>query len=194
MCRKLKYLNDIAEEINAACIMINESHLTGNHFDEEIIRFLDNFQIFRGTAIFVKKTIQASQILSFSNSTVDFNAVECKKENMVLVSFYRPPNSTHDQFSEAVQALDEGLELTGAGNKNLILYGDFNLGSIEWNETSPRVPSPIEFFNDFLNKWCLLQRVKFPTRQESMLDLVFTNDDNLIDNLEPRNHVTELKP
>ena len=36
--------------------------------------------------------------------------------------------------------------------------------------------------------------VRFPTRCDKLLDLIFSNDENFIDNLEPKKNVTENKP
>ena len=60
-----------------------------------------------------------------------------------------------------------------------------NLPDMKWYDD--RFPGSLGFLEEFLNKWLLVQQVFFPTRfnPDNVLDLIFTNNDSLIEKLTP---------
>ena len=67
----------------------------------------------------------------------------------------------------------------------IVLCGDFNVPNINWNLVSPIVSTPVanpmcELFRDNY----LYQLVTDPTRQDNVLDLVFTNRLDIVANVE----------
>lgn len=66
-----------------------------------------------------------------------------------------------------------------------ILTGDFNFPNIEWDNTNQRHLTISEkvFFN-FVNDMALNQLVKKPTRKENILDLILTDQKDIITSVE----------
>ncbi len=65
-----------------------------------------------------------------------------------------------------------------------ITAGDFNYGGIDWlNNVSSRQNGQNDFL-EFFNDSGFSQLVNFPNRNQNILDLVFTNEDNLIQGIE----------
>lgn len=98
-----------------------------------------------------------------------------------LVCLYRPPDTHRENDILLIDKLWEMSELD-----NLILVGDFNFPEIVWKTTSlsDGVSSHNVFQNFILNS-NLSQLIEEPTRfrinnQPSTLDLILTNDDNLL--------------
>ena len=60
-----------------------------------------------------------------------------------------------------------------------------NLPDMKWEDGL--FPGCLQFLEEFLHKWLLIQQVTFPTRfkPDNTLDLIFTNNDNLIEKLTP---------
>jgi hypothetical protein len=65
--------------------------------------------------------------------------------------------------------------------------GDFNFPSINW--VTLECDSVGEEFRDIIYDNFLVQHVKYPTRENNILDLVLTSDINMIDHLEIREHL-----
>ena len=64
---------------------------------------------------------------------------------------------------------------------SVVLCGDFNLPSINWSLTFPAVSSPIaNFMCDLVHDNYLHQMVVAPTRHQNILNLVFTNQPDIV--------------
>ena len=66
----------------------------------------------------------------------------------------------------------------------VILMGDFNLPNVDWIHYSAPANRFYDKFLNFINESGLLQYVLEPTRHSNILDLLFTNDSNLISGLQ----------
>ena len=63
----------------------------------------------------------------------------------------------------------------------IVLCGDFNLPSINWSLTFPTVSLPTaNFMCDLVRDNYLHQMVVAPTRYQNLLDLVFTNQPDIV--------------
>ena len=68
-------------------------------------------------------------------------------------------------------------------NYSVILLGDFNLPGIDWNtHKSPPDPIQLSFFEFFYSSG-LVQLNFLPTRNNAILDLIFTTEPNLISDI-----------
>ncbi|XP_041474808.1 uncharacterized protein LOC121423522 [Lytechinus variegatus] len=80
------------------------------------------------------------------------------------------------------------LEVSNKNSAQLLIAGDFNYPHIDWESHTGRSNTDIEFIDTIAD--CFLhQHVHFPSRHrvgqtDSTLDLVFTNNDHLIDDIE----------
>lgn len=77
------------------------------------------------------------------------------------------------------------LETVSTCLPNIIITGDFNFPTINWNSESViggrasyrlQAESLMEFAKDF----CLQQFIHLPTREENILDLFFTNHGDIV--------------
>ena len=93
--------------------------------------------------------------------------------------YYRPPSAT----VESVNALSNCL--LSVPNSPIILCGDFNVPNIAWALVSPTVSTLVaNSLCQFVRDNFLYQLVSDPTRQDNILDLVFTNCPDLVVNTE----------
>ena len=120
-----------------------ESHLTNEELDSEV--YIKNWNSYRsdrigrekgGVITYLKENITVSDLFDFSNSYCDSLALFLPKENLAIVTVYRPPQCPTSKFTECLCELDKWI--TNLNNKEippkLILNGDFNLGFLEdWN-------------------------------------------------------------
>ena len=162
---------------------------------------ITNYEIFtnlelcnnvRGIAIYVKIGLQIIDI-KFDNSFKEFIHCRIRQENgesINLVAIYRSPNSIENNNIALTNLI---TTLVTNYDENLILLGDFNLKNINWLALS--CPGSIksksfeqQFIDCILNNF-LIQHVLEETRlrqgqTSSLLDLVFTIDENLISSIE----------
>ena len=118
------------------------------------------------------------QLNSFED--LELVAVKCKinKEEFIFACFYKPSV----QNTEILEKLDLALSDLCSFGKPLVLMGDFNLPDVKWDDIAPFAPSVCkqDEFLRVLSENGLIQTVLEPTRNGKILDLVFTNEHNLI--------------
>ena len=136
--------------------------------------------------------MQVKSRRNFSNDIIEFTAIEIVDPNILAISFYRPPGTSDVNFREALKHIDIFLEETQAERKTIIFYGDLNFPEIKWNYDSEpdNVPEDLE---NFVHKWCMTQLINFPTRLDpnNILDLMYTNDDQLVESIIPNYTITD---
>ena len=101
---------------------------------------------------------------------------------------YRSPSGN---LQESVEQLDHIFqESTNMPYSHLLVTGDFNLPQINWDlgYSSASEKHPSHCFIDTVQNCCLFQHVRCPTRVKpgetlSLLDLVFTNEEGMIKNM-----------
>ena len=139
-------------------------------------------------------------ILLYSSLSHVYEQTVCKSEQIIhatihtkeeipdihLHVFYRSPNAT-DEMNEEVLAYVKGIP------QNSILIGDFNYPEIDW-PTLSCTKMPGKSFLDTVNDKFLNQLVDFPTNltpqpngsiTATSIDLVLTDNDNLIASVKP---------
>ena len=87
---------------------------------------------------------------------------------------YRSPNSTEENNSMMYEVLEEMTSTT-----SVIILGDFNLPGLNWDDMSADTDSQP------LLEWALdkgyTQHVDFPTRENNILDLIFTSEPDMVE-------------
>ena len=97
-------------------------------------------------------------------------------EPILFGTFYRPPNSD----LSVLNSLNHSL-LPIHMKYPIVLCGDFNLPHINWSTVTPSLSSSAAtLLCSIINDNFLTQMVNFPTRQDSVLDLVLVNHTNII--------------
>ena len=90
---------------------------------------------------------------------------------------YQIPNNNDSADEVILGALKQA-----SGQQNLVLMGDFNYPDIFWkNNTAARMSSTK--FLECVEGCFLIQIIDVPTRKEALLDLLFTNQENLLCNI-----------
>ena len=141
----------------------------------------------RGIALLVRKEIEPTQNDRLSSTFSEHVFVDCTQGDGSLLTvgvIYKRPGST----SENDEKLFELIRNTAGMRKdNLLIFGDFNLPSINWDTESCRNNESHEA-SQFLQAYtdaCLFQHQKDTTRfregeKPSVVDLVLTNKEGMI--------------
>ena len=97
---------------------------------------------------------------------------------------YRPPGSTNAEFLPELNRFIK--HVAGSNIKDAVLFGDFNYPNIEWITASGFFSySETEIsFIDCLQSYSYLQLVNSFTRGNSLLDLLCTTKEHIIDNVD----------
>lgn len=113
--------------------------------------------------------------------------IYCKSADIVIVGVYRPPLAPFDKFAECIASIQAFIGTIERATE-LYIAGDFNLPFVNWNTCaidpgksvllSDR-QSALELF-DFMEVNFLQQMVSEPTRKDNILDLIFTNNTDMI--------------
>ena len=156
-------------------------NIFGNHIGDKY---------FRGILIYVDSNLKASQldICCKFEECIFVQLEELTKSNLLIGAIYRSPNSKieNDQYL---------LDLVNVINKEckgrFLLAGDFNYSSIDWSNwttTSSVTGGRENKFLSCLRENLLCQHVLLPTRMRGscnphILDLIITNDDNMVDTI-----------
>ena len=124
--------------------------------------------------------------LSYYHTDCEIEWTKVKMKNnkdLYLSSFYMPHRNMND-----IKNLDSSLKKLSESNKSkhILLAGDFNCPDIDWNTLTVRPNAPDREIQKSLNELSiehgLTQVHSQPTRQENVLDLVFTDNPTLIKN------------
>lgn len=110
-------------------------------------------------------------------------------DRLLIGCVYRSPNSSERNNQDLIQML---TEVCNKGDfTHLLICGDFNLPDINWRNTSVTAgpESVSSMFLECTRDCFLWQHVTKPTHKRgqqnaNILDLVFTNEQNMVDNIE----------
>ena len=132
--------------------------------------------------------------LQYSNGAVEILGLYSSSENLFLGIVYRQPDdtangnpSTAKEFKPALDKLQAVLSEIGEPSPNILICGDFNLPNHSWNENTPntRESSSYDCLTHFMNINFLSQHINKATHRDgNILDLVLTNNDNLLHSFE----------
>ena len=198
---KIKLLGDISKENNAPLICLTESHLRKGILDAEVE--IKEYKIIRadrierkktgGVAIYVRKDLmrQTRVLKQESNGEVEHLLIYIPNWKLVLSTIYRSPYCSTDNFTNIIQSIVSEIIKLGNPEHNIIILGDFNLPIIKWNEpngtiiyggsTSDRQQS--DLLLSFMDEFLLKQMIGTPTKGNNILDLAFTNNEEMISNI-----------
>ena len=137
-----------------------------------------------GVCILVDKRLNSSTINVNGGgqfNTVEIVACRIKLETLVLnlSCIYFAPNLSLEMFANGINCLstlysNDALHLT---------VGDFNLPNIDWSTLTSPIDMKCSLLLDLCQSSALCQLVSEPTRENNILDLVLTNDLQLISSL-----------
>ena len=104
----------------------------------------------------------------------------------LFVGIYRPPSTNTDEWNSALINLNESIALAQAkgGYDTIICGGDLNFPNLKWELNLPKIDLNLtnqeENFVNFIFTHNLMNYVNLPTRNGNILDLILTNDYDLI--------------
>ena len=131
----------------------------------------------------VKKNLVATeQTELITECEIEWTKVKMKSnKDLYLSSFYMPHRNLKD-----LQNLDQSLKKlsNSSKSKHILLAGDFNCPDINWENLTVRPNAPDREIQqaliDISTEHGLTQVHNQPTRQDNILDLVFTNNPSLV--------------
>ena len=98
-----------------------------------------------------------------------------------MIVLYRPPGNTYNTTQNDLLA--QALESLTCHCQRVVVLGDFNLPTIDWQSLCFPDDQPYNSLCNFIFNGGLHQIVDFPTRSQAILDLVLVNDPLLVSNL-----------
>ena len=168
-------------------IFLTETWITEDHHLTEFAiqgyqKPIASFKVRGGTCIYVKSGIHANEITppgKFQDSswveTITVNGIK-----RIYGCIYRSPNSKADENLKLL----ENVSWAKKNYTEVVLVGDFNLPSIDWDTEAATGIFP-HLFMECCSENCLEQLIDKPTRhregqQSSLLDLILTNEPDCI--------------
>ena len=206
---KVSYYDNLSKTNNSPFICLTETHLKPNVINAEIqMQQMTCYRTDRitreggGVISYMREDLAVSSELNHSNAFCDSLGLHKPDLELALVTVYRPPKCPQFRFKECLEVVRDwlkDLELGGKQTPTILISGDFNLGFLNsWD------PSQIEAIKgsidkrsadgknvaedklqakmliEFVEEHFLQQHVKEATRKENILDLIFTNNQDLI--------------
>ena len=160
-----------------------------NHFQARVY-LLDGFLIFRkdrdtygGGVLIAAKSFMHPALIDKVPEKVEIIAIDVTLSGIQLriICGYLKPNRDFEVALEFFKTLERLIE----PSKFYVIFGDFYLPEIEWaNYSFPKWKIYQVFQKFFLSCQPLFQMINFPTRGNNILDLVLTNNQNLITSVE----------
>ena len=182
---KVDELKAYVYENNPDLIFVDESWATDDIGDAEIQ--LEGYKIFRkdreqgrggGCLIYAKGNIKLTKEEELNNSNAEalWCLLQTKNGQMLLnISYNSPSNRKEDE-----RILEETIKKACNKYKNVLITGDFNHGSINWNTFEAK--SDDKSFLDTTLECYLIQHVEEPTRGDNILDLVLSSNEQAVHN------------
>ena len=182
---KLSEFRALVSSENFSIAAVTESWLHTNTRD-----FIGEYQIPGYTTFYKNRTLrEGGGVLLYVNASLSPVKCNTNLEQEVLcvdlhlreiiyriILLYRPPHQNRDRDRELYEGLSDLME-----GRQCLLLGDFN-NHVNWEIRSGDAAAErlIHFADDhFLTQW-----VNEPTRGNRTLDLVFTSEDNNVEDLE----------
>ena len=175
-------------------IAITESWLKSNHTDAQVN--ISNYQTLRadrknrgrgGSLLYIHDTLSITNSKTYDDETCEAVICTIASTNTLVASVYRPPDASSDSFNNMMKFLQLYINSESINKHvNILILGDFNLPVLRWNDEP--VPPQYQYQHldcadilmSFINKNFLSQYTDKPTRINNTLDLVLSNQPNLI--------------
>ena len=164
---------------------MTETFLGDDILDSELVD--DNYAIFRrdrnrhgrGVMLVVDASIPAKRRQDLeTDCELLWIELSLTPANVLVGVFYNPPDSpssTMTQLNNSLAAINISTPI--------VICGDFNLPNINWREASPSptvYSTKAHLLCELIQEFNLQQLVTEPTRNSSILDLLITNREDLI--------------
>ena len=179
-------------------------------FDAEVVHDFPGYSILRcdragrqggGVAIYLRDDLTGELIDSIDNGVCELIVVHVHQLNTVVAVVYRPPDTKLAEFTPILSKLDSILSELSVPTPNIALMGDFNFPDkdLSWVRSDDGVLVPLVHGHratateggcqvrqqasrlcDLALKHCLIQQVDQVTHGKEILDLLFTNNEDMV--------------
>ena len=206
---KTQFLSDQAELNGALLVAVTETWLNTGVFDAEVSHDFPGYSILRcdrsgrqggGVAIYLREDLTGELVDSADNGVCELLVVHVHQINTVVAVAYRPPDTKMAEFSPILSKLDTILTELPEPTPNIVLMGDFNFPDkhLSWVRSDgvlvalvhdhrqhaggdgPQVRQQAARLCDFALKHNLIQQVDKVTHGREILDLIFSNNEDLV--------------
>ena len=195
---KKDMIREVATLANALAVGLTETHLNSAYREAEM--HMPGYEMYRadradgrkkgGTALYLKEELSTSTkvLLSYSNGFVEVLAVMVKELRLAMAIVYRPPRCPTQYFEEVMERLRTTLASCDRPAPEIVILGDFNLPHVDWDSRMVNGGRSDERFQaelifSLMDEHCLNQEVEEPTRRQNKLDLVFSNNSELVQSI-----------
>ena len=135
--------------------------------------------------MYITHSASVEVLAAGSNTYVEYHMLYIKQLTLVVITLYRPPECPSNQFTSSLQDIRVKLDAVSTYMPNIVFTGNFNFPTIDWNServigggTEYRLQA--ETLMEFARDFCLQQFIDIPTQEESILDLFFTNNEDIV--------------
>ena len=187
-------------------INVTETWFSKDITDEEAN--IKGYKIFRGdrkeikqggTAIYLYDKLEAEKIGEISHNKCEMVAIKIPEIQTINIVIYRPPGTKFNEFDVILKKLQEIYKDLEKPEPTIIISGDFNFPFIKWNrlennsctweyvaKSNATIDEKKQFekLMDICHKQCMVQVIEESTRGKNTLDLMFTNEPNIISEID----------
>ena len=196
---KVKMLGETADQLDLGIICLTETHLCADHVEAEVA--INGFVPFRsdrpgnsrrgGIILYLRDELApgTEELCQGSNSNIEYLVLRVKTISLTVIAIYRPPMSDAENFEKTLKTIKETVSRAHGTMPTLLLTGDLNFPIVNWDSldisggTSSDRRQASALLN-FFQEHFMEQVVRKPTRGNNILDLVATNDHELISRVE----------
>ena len=146
-----------------------------------------------GVLLYIRESIIVNNISTFSNGVCKAIFADINSVKLSIFLVYRPPKTTLEQFREVMDFCRDRVQHLPS-NQLIITMGDFNFPKdvIAWAKSEfggtvatikgekSESSKSAEILLDFTTDLGMVQQVEKPTRDRNILDLLFVNDNAMI--------------
>ena len=141
----------------------------------------------RGQLLLVKKSLQTKEVYMETpfSECLFLEAKLQKSDRLIVALLYRSESEGEEMSDKLIELVNE---VCSKGYSHVLILGDFNYRTIDWESLSSSSKVEKKFIQCISDNY-LHQHVDQPTRwrgtnRPSLLDLVLTNEENMITELE----------
>ena len=187
---KVPRLEEMCKYENAVVLCLTESHLDENIKDAEIN--MKNFTIFRqdrmpgtqkgGVITYIRNdlALNAVELTKGAKGICEYQLIHLPDNNVILINMYRPPGANLEDFKSQMKEVNRAIDELGNPLPTIILTGDFNYPELKWPVDIVGRISKATPLLECMNKYALVNYITKPTRGNNILDLLLTNDDEMV--------------
>ena len=148
-----------------------------------------------GTAIYLLQSLEAEQISNISHKKCEMVAIKIPNIQTINIVIYRPPGTKLSDFIIILNKIEEIFNELKAPEPTILLSGDFNFPFVKWKRlengactweyitntnATTNEKEQFEKLINLCNNQCMIQVIEEHTRGKNTLDLMFTNESNIV--------------